>query len=317
MRTLSIVAFMDGRLGHEKQTQGVLEALSSRTAIKTEYIHLPVPSPASDIRNVLLYAGTLIGRPQRSVGREPIDLIIGTGSRTHIPMVFYKKENGGRVVTCMTPDIFIRNRIDLCLVPLHDPVKRAQNMFFTVGPPSTVKNVKHHQDSRGLILVGGLDKKSHVWDSGRIMATIEDIVQREPKIDWTVSSSPRTPQQMLHVLDRFAAEHERVRFFRSQDTPAGWIERAYAQNHWVWVTADSISMVYEALAAGCQVGIVPVQWKKVHNKFQRSIDYLVAERRAVTYAGWLQSEKPAPGACLDEAGRCADEILRRWWPDRL
>jgi hypothetical protein len=77
-------------------------------------------------------------------------------------------------------------------------------------------------------------------------------------------------------------------------------------------------MVYEALGAGCRVGILPVQWKKPNNKFQKSIDYLERRKMVATYAHWLHDTGEAlQPAVLDEALRCAEEILRRWWPDRL
>jgi uncharacterized protein len=315
MRPLSIVAFMDGRLGHEKQTRGLLRALSARTAVQVAHIHLSAPSMLSGIRNAWLSARADVSQRQAGGGRT--DLIIGTGARTHIPMLLYQKRSGGRLVTCMTPNIFYRNRFDLCFIPQHDAKRAAENLFVTVGPPGLVEDLKRHDPARGLILVGGLDRKSHHWDSPAIMARIEHIVRRQPHLHWTISSSPRTPEEMILLLDHFFAGGGPISFFRSQDTPDGWIEKAYAENQMVWVTADSISMVYEALAAGCQVGIIPVQWKRRDNKFQRSIDYLAEQQWVVTYDKWLEGLKPAPGAPLNEARRCAEEMLRRWWPERL
>jgi hypothetical protein len=77
-------------------------------------------------------------------------------------------------------------------------------------------------------------------------------------------------------------------------------------------------MIYEALSAGCRVGILPVAWKKRENKFQRSIDSLAQKGYVTTYTGQRAANRndPAPGV-LDEATRCAQEILNRWWPGRL
>jgi mitochondrial fission protein ELM1 len=135
---------------------------------------------------------------------------------------------------------------------------------------------------------------------------------------WTVSSSPRTPEETLASLEKLAKSHDNCIFFKSQDTPAGWVEEQYAMNGVVWVTADSISMIFESITAGCRVGVLPVEWKHSHNKFERSIDYLVQNGWAISYEGWHTGARSEVNrAPLDEADRCAKEILKRWWPDRL
>jgi mitochondrial fission protein ELM1 len=108
-------------------------------------------------------------------------------------------------------------------------------------------------------------------------------------------------------------------FYRSLNTPAGWVEKEYGMNGTVWVTADSISMVYEALSAGCSVGILPVKWLQQDNKFQKSLTILHQKKMIVDFHEWQSGEKmPVPPAePFNEAVRCAREILRRWWPERL
>ena len=85
------------------------------------------------------------------------------------------------------------------------------------------------------------------------------------------------------------------------------------------MTADSISMVYEALTAGCSVGILPVEWLQRDNKFQQSLDILHEKKMIVYFDEWQTNARMTiPSAePLKEATRCASEILRRWWPDRL
>ncbi len=98
----------------------------------------------------------------------------------------------------------------------------------------------------------------------------------------------------------------------------GWVEKQYSLNKSVWVTGDSISMVYEALSAGCSVGIIPVDWNREANKFRYSLDYLVRSKRVITLEQYLDGEqfcKESPP--LNEADRCAREIVKRWWPENL
>lgn len=317
MKPINIMAFLDGRPGHEKQTRGVLQALAARTPTAVVEVTLP---PATVAKTVISWVTYLTGALLSGRGRPAptLDLIVGTGRRTHLPMLRRRRRSGGRVVTCMTPDPLVRGRMDLCLVPHHDRPRRAPNVFVTIGPPGVGHDEGRHDPHRGLILVGGEDPKSHVWEPPAILAALEAIWERSPQTVWTVSSSPRTPADTVERLRRLAASRAEVEFFACEQTPAGWIEAQYAVAGTVWVTADSISMMYEALTAGCRVGVVPVRWKRPHNKFQRSIDYLQAHGLVRVYEDWLGGLPPlAGGGALDEASRCAEEILRRWWPERL
>ncbi|MBT8342506.1 MAG: hypothetical protein HKP58_10825 [Desulfatitalea sp.] len=316
MTPLCITAVLDGRPGHEKQTQAVISALKRMTPVQVRHQILQAPSVWDTSRQWCQWLWPFSWRTAKPSPNDQIDLVIGTGSRVHLPMIRLHQRHGGRLVTCMTPDIILRRHFDLCLVPRHDRPRPARNIFVTIGPPAAVSGSGAHRPERGLILIGGRDPKSLHWHSAAVLKHVEAIVRREQQRKWTISSSPRTPEKMLDSLAQLDDGHANVSFFRSQDTPAGWIEAAYAENSFAWVTADSISMVYEALAAGCQVGILPVQWKKKQNKFQRSIDDVCGRGYAVTYVQWLEGKAPAAGAVLNEAQRCACEILRRWWPER-
>ena len=323
MKPLSIVAYFDGRLGHEKQTRGILQALAGITA--TSVVHKKVSvSPAAYCKSWAAYLfSSLQSHGPKELGS--CDLIIGTGTHTHIPMLLEKKARASlpgtrvRVVTCMGPDALLRTKFDLCCIPAHDEPAAADNVFVTVGPPNTVRHEGKQQDDRGLILVGGVDAKSHVWNSEKTTAQLRIIINGSPAIHWTISSSPRTPDNTCRSLEEIAASMKNVSFFRSAQTPAGWIEEQYALNRTVWVTADSISMVYEALTAGCSVGVLPVEWLRNDNKFNKSLNYLTREKMIVAFDAWQNgTPMPAPkDELLDESKRCAEEIVRRWWPDRL
>ena len=114
-------------------------------------------------------------------------------------------------------------------------------------------------------------------------------------------------------MEKIAGQYENITFFRYESTPTGWIEKQYYKNSSVWVTADSMSMVYEALSAGCHVGILPVVWKNQHNKFKRSETYLLEQGLVVSFTDWRAgTARWKLHEPLNEAGRCAEEIMRRW-----
>jgi mitochondrial fission protein ELM1 len=324
MKPLSIVAYFDGRLGHEKQTKAILRAMAEITA--TNVVHEKVLlSPAAFCRNWAAYLLPFLRSHKAEEFSGPVDLIIGTGAHTHIPMLLEKDARAKlcheqvRVVTCMSPDTFLRDKFDLCCIPMHDAPPARENVFVTLGPPSPVLFATRHDPDRGLILVGGLDKKSHKWNSRALAEQIQTIMHKHPTMQWTVSSSPRTPEETCRKLEDMAASMRQLTFYRSKETPAGWVEEQYGLNGTVWVTADSVSMVYEALSAGCSVGILPVEWLQKDNKFQKSLTILHGKKMIVDFYAWQTGAKmPVPPAePFNEAVRCAREILRRWWPERL
>ena len=77
-------------------------------------------------------------------------------------------------------------------------------------------------------------------------------------------------------------------FFDYRNTPPGWIEKQYDKNNVVWVTADSISMIYEAITAGCTVGILPMRWLRENSKFKRNENVLLEKSLVTPFTAWEQ-----------------------------
>ena len=315
-KPLTIAAFFDTRPGHAKQTLGILNALGQRTATETIRIDLDHQGFAKDFTTWLrffLWPGN-----KARIEIAEADLIIGTGSRTHIPMLSQARMSGIPVVTCMTPSSLLRKHFSLCCVPLHDRTPASSNIFFTQGPPNPCLSKHLHDPQRGLILVGGIDEKSHHWDTSSLLANIRTLVHDSTSTKWTISSSPRTPLETNAGLQKLAAEEADVTFIRFEETGPGWIEKEYDRNAIVWVSADSMSMVFESLSAGCKVGLLPVKWKKSDCKFQRCEKTLREHGYVISFSDWQGEATVWPSfEPLHEAERCAEEILKRWWPERL
>lgn len=316
-------AFLDGRLGHEKQVRGVLQALVGLVSLEVEYDNIPSPSFRSGLRDWFHFLASPVVLPQDLAASE-VDIVIGAGCYTHIPMILFRKACARqgmkipRIITFMTPNFPLLSLVDLCFRPQADRPSARANVAVTVGPPNTALNRHCHLEDHGLILIGGLDTRTHHWDSAAILEQVRTLVERERAMTWTISSSPRTPAELIDSLRDFAGRKAGVGFFTAAETPKGWIEEQYDRNAVVWVTADSMSMVYEALTAGCGVGLLPVVWKKKESQFIRSEQYLADRKMVTPYADWLQGRQVRKNhQPLNEAHRCAEEILRRWWPEKL
>lgn len=317
-KELRVIALLDGRPGHEKQTMGVISALQRRCPVEIIPIKVGPFSLLDELWQTcrLLLPKSTGGVPHPQFGTA--DLLIGTGSRTHLPMLLYKKKYAIPAVTCMTPIWYLRHHFDLCFIPEHDGKHEGSNIMRTSGPPNCSMNKRKHQAECGLILLGGVDTKSHRWESRQIVGMVEKIVSAGTDKFWTISSSPRTPHDTVALVTELVHIHPNSQFFDYQDTPPGWVEEQYEKNSVVWVTADSISMIYEAITAGCQVGIMPMHWLRKNSKFTRNEDILI-QKKLVTLFSTSEQGTLVQGdnGELNEAQRCAERILQKWWPENL
>lgn len=310
---MKVTVVLDGRAGHEKQSQAIVRALQELALVEVRYLPLDRPNFMKRLWALSRLFFSADGGCDHCL--DDSDLILGTGSRSHVPVLACKKKYSIPAVTCMAPEPYLRGRFDLCCVPRHDGLREGDNIFLTDGPPVIPAPELVRDPRSGLILIGGVDEKSHTWNSSEVLQFVQQIAREQADIHWKVSSSPRTPVDCLELMLEAEQRLANISFFPFRDTPRGWLEEQYAQATYVWVTADSISMIYEALTSGCKVGTLPVAWKKEKNKFQKSIDFLVAKGLVIPFSatGLQRIESCKPGN-FNEARRCAREILDRFFP---
>jgi len=308
---VKVAVFLDGSPGHEKQTKGIIKALGRLLTLNIKEIRIKRQTFVQDLWSWIKYFFAWSSFPSYCL--DSYDILIGTGSHTHIPMLTYKKHCNGFVCTCMAPPWILRKKFDLCFIPQHDGIPEGNNIITTVGPPNCSEAREEHDSNRGLILLGGTDPKSHHWNSETVSDYIRELIDKETEKEWTISSSPRTPEETVSLIEKIALQFYNVTFFKFEDTKPGWVEKQYESNKTVWVTADSMSMVYEALSAGCSVGILPVEWKNKENKFNRSEHFLLDQGFVISFAEWKDgSRRWKEIQPLNEAGRCANEIMIKW-----
>ena len=312
--SITIVVFLEGSPGHEKQSLAVAGEL--RNILPEVTIRKIQLEKKGSVQRIGQHLMSCIS-PRRCLPNDDLgipDLLLGTGSATHPALLAAKKIYDVPAVTCMAPDCIIRSRFDLCLVPRHDRLAPRKNLFMTDGPPVLTTTEGEKKADRGLILLGGVIPHNHDWSTPEIIDWVMMIAEKDRARRWTVSSSPRTPDHTCQALAALAAHKETIDFFHYKETPRGWVEERYRESSVVWVTADSMSMIYEALTAGCKVGLLPLRWRRQGTKYQRSMGLLVARGLVVDFASWQSGEielKTAVG--FNEARRCAEEIRRRWF----
>ena len=328
----------DSKPGHVNQSLGLVEALAR--AIPTEIVTLPAlpvwrawlglllktrldPATfvvASDAKQSRMPADAATsGSPQpfgprddeinprsRNAPDTPLpkpDLIIGAVHTTHPTLLAARRAHGGRAVVLMKPSL-PRRCFDLCILPRHDGVAADVHTLVTDGALNRVRPATASDANRGLILIGGASPHFE-WDSDAVQAQIKRILARTPDMQWTLTTSRRTPADFLALLPR----HPRLNIVPHTATSPDWLPEQLARCGTVWVTPDSASMVFEALTAGADVGVfdLPANPK---SRVGRMIAQLADAQRITRFANWCANDKLQPNTHpLAEADRCAEWIL--------
>jgi mitochondrial fission protein ELM1 len=144
------------------------------------------------------------------------------------------------------------------------------------------------------------------WNDDLILAEIETLLRVRSCRHWILTSSRRTPA----ALEARLAELSQVEYVPFAANTSDWLPAQLAEAGEVWVSEDSVSMLYEALTSGAKVGILPVPRRARSNRVSRGIDALVAQGLVCAPGDWqLRSHQQMP---LNEAGRCADWIADQW-----
>jgi mitochondrial fission protein ELM1 len=207
----------------------------------------------------------------------------------------------------MRPSLPLRC-FDLCLIPEHDDAPPADNVMVTRGALNAVVFAANKQMQQGLMMIGGLSSH-YCWDETSIVEQVKKIAQNTT-IHWTLTTSPRTPVSTLEALLQCHMNNLQVVPF--QQAKSDWLLEKISQVAQVWVTPDSVSMVYEACTSGAAVGLLALT-EKAKNRVTHGLQDLVAEGRVTPYAEWLNGNALAATAQqFNEAARCAARINQLW-----
>lgn len=275
----------------------------------------------------------LRGRFEPAAALPDPDLIIGAGHHTHLSMLAARRARGGRVVVLMKPSLPMRC-FDLCIVPGHDRPGPRENVLVTQGALTRQYPACEKDASLGLVLIGGPSRHFN-WTDRQVVEQIASLIEHDPARQWTVATSGRTPAGFIATLREGLApllrRYSSPPFFKEgrRQMPDGglrivewhesddeWLPAQLASTPVVWVTEDSVSMLYEALGAGAAVGLIALS-RHGSNRISRGVDALISAGQVTAYRDWRAGRPlPASAANLNEALRCAREIVNRWPGDR-
>ena len=304
-KSVTIWRFIDGKPGHEKQSLGLVLALAKLQDVNCHEIKVG----DSGFKNLLDYC---FGRSKEGIDLPRPDLLIGTGHRTHLPMLAAKRAYGGKSIVLMKPSLPY-SFFDLCLVPEHDNPPERANIISTIGALNSLglDGYVKKKPSSHLILIGG-PSPHYLWDNNLIIEQIEQIVKKEQKSiqPCVLTTSPRTPKEFIEKLRERKLYDLKVYHFK--DTKPGWVEEMLLASENAWVTPDSVSMTYEALSAGCQTGILELHPNKSNPRITHSIQALIKNEYIRTQKGFLYEKQKSNKKFTSQATACAKVIIQKF-----
>ena len=195
---------------------------------------------------------------------------------------------------------------DLCIAPAHDFSKspKRDNLIITRGALNRISAPVSAEKNDRLILIGG-PSGTHGWDGHSLLESISSVASDGK---WKLTNSRRTPPGTMEEIRRQVPQ---IEFFPHEGTDPQWLPMQLAKAAEVWVTEDSVSMIYEALSSGASVGLLPVPRVKTNSRVLRGLEQLVAEGFLTPYADWEKSRRlTTPPSILREADHCADGVIR-------
>jgi mitochondrial fission protein ELM1 len=243
---------------------------------------------------VSLKAGTKLPRP---------DFIIAAGHATHLPLLWLARKYSAMSIVLMRPSLPLAC-FDLCIAPSHDFPKKPQrkNLILTRGAINRVRSVDSERTGK-LILIGG-SSKTHGWDSAAMMDMLARVTATD---DWQLTDSRRTPKGFLELIKKNLPN---IEIFSCKETAPDWLPDELSRAKEVWVSEDSVSMIYEALSSGACVGLLPVPRLNSRSRVLSGVDELIADGFLTQFANWQKSGQlakvPKP---FHEADRCVEFLV--------
>ena len=293
---INIWLILDGKRGHEKQSEHLVQALQNLVDIEITKIE-GMFLRSFITKFIRLFNFYSIKKP---------DLIIGTGHATHFHMIFSKIFNGGKTVVIMKPSLPY-SWFDLCVIPKHDGVPERPGVFLTNGTMNNIENENKHNKSKGLIVLGGKSRHFN-WDNQAVLAQINNIINQHPKIKFKIATSRRTPKIFIDYLnDNFK---KTIPVYKYENVKKNWFMEEVKLSKYAWVTEDSISMIYELIASGSNVNPIRLE-KKYDSKISIEILRLINTGLISAYDG--KRKKTNNLLFNNEAKRCANFILNKWF----
>lgn len=264
LNDLSCWIVTEGMAGTENQCIGVANALG----VKSKIVRTGLRQPWKTLSPWIGFESDITFEEKFSPPWP--DILITSGRKAVAVARYVKKKSKGKTFTVHLQDPRVApNQFDLVAVPYHDPT-RGENVIVTDAAPNkiddqTLENAKSefkelakYPAPRIAVLIGG---KSKAYDMSEKM--VHDLIaqlkqlQSDMKATLLLTASRRTGEENMSLLET-AFKNDDQTFFWNGEGGNPYI--AYlAYTDYILVTADSVSMISDALSTGKPTYIISLE----------------------------------------------------------
>lgn len=280
-KVLCVWIFHDHRPGHLSQLKGLVDRLEAHALINAHW--LDVATYGIKFSQILYRSQALNDLALKDL--PPPDIILGAGHRTHTSVLLAGFVFKAFTVLLMKPSLPL-SWFDAVICPWHDQIKDRPHVLATFGPINKITppqaNSLSKERHRHLILIGGPSKHFR-FESTLVIQQVVQLCNENPAIQWTLSNSPRTPDDFFDLLS--AQKPANLQLHDFQDAALPKLETLLCEAAMVWLSPDSMSMIYEALTAGAKVGLFDAETTSKHKKgrIALEIQHLIDSQRVLDF----------------------------------
>lgn len=287
----------DGKDGHRRQAEGLFAGLT-RLGVAVQVQAIPVQRGLRDGWSM-----------QQSLPPEQVpDLLLGVGHQTHLLLLWLKHQYPtAQTLLLMRPSLPLR-WFDGLVMPRHDHPVQSARILSTQGVLNPFTNQQRHQAGLHLILIGGASKR-HDWNQAQLLAQLAALAQHLQGQSVCLSGSRRTPADFF-ADSQFQQISAQMQVHTMQQTGQDWLCEQLQRAETVWLTEDSVSMLYEAWTAGCQIGLLRMP-RRTQDRVTRVLDQLIEQHVVLPVADYLAGQALCVPPALAEADRAAAWLLGR------
>ena len=256
-----IWALTGDKTGDNNQLLALAELVGAPFEIKKLSYNLARAVPPRFLGTSLL---SLTPEARRQLAPPWPDLVIAIGRRSVATARWLKKNHGSKLALIGHPRVDPRH-FDLVITTRQYPVPRHENVILLPMPMSRLGQPQSPNDAESfllgslprphLLLALGGPTKYWALDKGSTVAAVDALLERGAKSGGSIIAigSRRTPAEVLDAVRAgLTAPHRLI------DEPAIRFSSLMHDADEIFVTADSISMLSEAIQTGKPVGMIPI-----------------------------------------------------------
>lgn len=210
--------------------------------------------------------------------KKGYDLVVSAGSSTYYANKFYAKKFGIKNIALMMPKGF-RKDFSYIFATKNDAKKKLPNLVVLPVNLNFLEKKEFYTPNKKAIsfIIGGDNKIFKITPD--ILDTIDEIMAKFSDYECMITTSPRTPKWLENELKKRNFSFS-VWFSENKINP---IYDFTHKSEFIFITADSVSMISEAVCNGVANVCVLELFKKKNSKFDEFLANLKEQNLVQIY----------------------------------